>query len=359
MVTLVATLFLTTIVDLAPIVVWEKEVGEVHRIEARGNDLLLTTPNGYEVRDAASGKSLGTTDNAYQARLSSDRLLVVRGTYFEPGAIEAWQLRPFRLEWRFETAERSGVGEIVGNSLYYGTQTSILRMSIPDFHVLDRRDLPYFEAPIQPMVFGERVYFNYYGHEVYGLRAEDLSVGWRNFSDCAPAVVDEFGCVATARLNWWLAIIGIDGKSPDLERVANGGYTFSRNLPAVSTTQVITSGSAYVFGRGRDKDENAYTVRVLSPYLLAFNRKDGSLDWKIPMIAAYPVLIGDRILVFGANSPNGEKEWKLQLRAAKDGKLLWQSDRVALEPEWSLTTNGEYVFEYTGAKLRALKLSGR
>ena len=353
---LVATLMLSLSVDYAPVVVWQRQVGEVRRIEARGNDLLLLTANGYEVRDAASGERLGSIDNVYQGRLSSGRLLVVRGTYFEPEAIEAWQLRPFQLEWRFPIDERAGVGDIVGNSLYYGTRTSAIRMSIPDFQELDRRDLRPYEVPIKPIVFGSTVYFNYAGHEVYGLNADDLSQGWKNYSDCEPAVVDQFGCVATARLMWGLAIIGLDGKSRDLERVARGRYTFSRNRPAVNPDQVITSGSAYVWERDR---ENNFVIKVLSPYLLAFDRKDGSLDWKIPMIASWPVLTGDRILVFGANSPRGEKEWKLQVRAAADGALLWQSDRLAYEPSWSLTTNGNYAFEYAGGSLSALKLPGR
>lgn len=338
----------------APVVVWSQDVQEVRRMEVEGNDLLLTVEDRYEVRDASSGEVLGTIDNGYQTKLSAGRLLVAKGTYWEPEAIEAWNLRPFKLEWRLPMTERSGLGEIVGNEFYYGTKSSILRVSIPDCKVLDRRDLRPYEVPIQPIVFGNRVFFNYAGHEVYGLKADDLSTGWRNYSDCEPAVVDEFGCVATARLMWGLAIIGNDGKSRELEAVAVGGYTFSRDRPAVSKSQVITSASVYVAGRDAS---NEFGIRVLSPYLISFSRATGTLRWKVPMIARWPVMIGDRLMLFGANSPRGEKEWTLQVRDAADGKLLWKSKRIAVEPNWRLTANGKYAFEYNGKTLRALKFN--
>lgn len=348
-----------------PTKLWETDIPETHDLEMRGGDVLITAQGERIVFDAATGRRLGSLKGEImQARLSAGRLLVSRGEYYRPGALEAWKLRPFELEARMPSSVRIGLGEIVGNNIFYGTDTSVVRASYPGFETKDIRRLDPYSGPLRPKVADGTVYFNYAGHETYALHANDLSRGWRAYCDAWPQHVDEHGFVGTATVMWGMKIVDRAGKERTLERVADGWYTFLRQRPLVTKDFVVLGGSVSKSGYV----DNQYAATVLSSYLLAFDRKTGSLVWKVPMVAALgwystgltPVLLNDnRVFLYGANSKGGELVWTQQVRDLATGKLLWRSKPVAEKQRWMLASNGTIAVEVADRKLRAWRIASR
>ena len=355
---LLAALHISAALVQAPAIIWTQSVPSSYAIRVVGNDILLKHRNSeWSVHDAATGTRLGMLDNVDQARLSAGRLLVVRGTWNRPEAIEAWTLRPFVREWQHPVDARYvGIGEMAGDSLYYGEDGALLRVSLPDFAVEDRRDLWPAGAP-RPVVNNGHVYFHT-GNEVFRLAANNLARGWRSYCNTNPQHIDELGAVGTTTVGFSLTMLGLDGK-PYWPKGPEGWYfTINRVPPAVTQEMVVAGGSAYTFDRG--------ITSVMSPYLMAFNRSDGMLKWKVPLLTTEslamfeadigPVIVRDKVVLYGANRVNGEPVWTLQVRALSTGELLWKSAPVALGKNGLFAANGDLVIDYNEGTLRAWRI---
>ena len=345
-----------------PRMIWEVTVGKANELEMQGNNVLLRTSNGLAVYDASSGRKLGAVANVYQSALSAGKLLVVRGDYYKPGILEVYELRPFRVEAKMPNNHRIGLGEIVGQSLYYTTENSVVRVSYPGFQPLDARNMIVGVSRYRLRVSNGLVYFNFEGHETYGLNASDLSRGWRSYCDAWPQHADELGFVGTATVGWNLKIVDRSGKIRQLEQFGGGRYAISRSMPLVTKDFVVAAGNVSV--SGYDQSQN-YGSTVLSEYLLAFKRNDGSLAWRVPMLARAsfydpgltPVLLNNnRIFVYGANKKNGKHVWTLQLRDLRTGSLLWKSKPVPEARTWAVASNGKVAVELADLKLRGWKI---
>jgi hypothetical protein len=268
-----------------PRMLWEVTVSKANELEMEGNNILLRTSDGLALYDASTGKKLGTAANVYQSALSAGKLLVVRGDYYKPGVLEVYGMRPFKVEAKMPNNQRIGLGEIAGQSLYYTTENSVVRVKYPGFQPIDARSLGVGASRYRLRVSNGVVYFNFEGHETYGLNASDLSKGWRSYCDAWPQYVDEQGFVGTATVMWGLKIVNRSGRIVPLERIGKGGYSFTRAMPVVTKDYVVAAGNVSISGYGASQ---GYESTVLSEYLLAFNRKDGSLAWRVPMLARLP-----------------------------------------------------------------------
>jgi outer membrane protein assembly factor BamB len=346
-----------------PRMLWEVTVRKANELEMEGNNVILRTSDGLALYDASTGKKLGTAANVYQSALSAGKLLVVRGDYYKPGVLEVYGMRPFIVEAKMPNNQRIGLGEIVGQSLYYTTENSVVRVKYPGFQPIDARSLGVGASRYRLRVSNGVVYVNFEGHETYGLNATDLSRGWRSYCDAWPQYADELGFVGTATVGWNLKIVNRSGKIHRLEHFGGGRYAISRSMPLVTRDFVVAAGNVSVSGYDPSQ---GYASSVLSEYLLAFNRSDGSLAWRVPMLARSsfygagltPVLMNNnRIFVYGANKANGKHVWTLQVRDLRTGRLLWKSKPVPEKRTWAMSTNGKTAVELADSKLRGWRIA--
>jgi outer membrane protein assembly factor BamB len=330
--------------------VWTREI-DAGTMEVAGDNLLLWTRNaGYAVLDAVSGNTLGTFDNVARARLSDGKVLTMAGTIREPSAIEAWSISPLKRLWSMLVTGHVGLGEIVGNYLFYGTHSAINKVSLPDFKLVDTREVTRSYGASHPRVVNGRVYFQRL-HEVYGLDANSLKEGWRNYCDAWPQFVDDIGFVGTGAVYFPLAIVKWDGKTVPYERTIEGDYTFYRREPAVTEDVVVATGNVSV----GTPDPDDYLLRILGPYLFAFDRHTGNELWRLAMAASNTVVVDGKLFHVGGNKVNGKLIQTFQLRDLRTGRLLWKSNQVEIRYEDEIISNGRLLFERTNGRLRAMR----
>jgi outer membrane protein assembly factor BamB len=336
--------------------VWTRYM-EADFVQAIDKYLLLRSEGAnYTLLECATGQTVGRLENVSQARITSGRIVLARGSGDEPTAVEGWTIEPFEIAWSMPISEPVSLGEIVDDTFIFATRHALFKVALPNFDLLDQREWTNTRSNYRNhsvRASSTRVFFGR-GPEVFGLSINDFSRGWRNYCGAWPQVVDENGFVGTGRIWHPLVIVGNDGKTVTYEETIQGGYTFYRNTIGVTKDVVVATG--YV-GRSASTPTH-HEYRVISSYLFAFDRRTGKEIWRKPMGASDPVVVENRVLHLARNKVRGHIELTMQICELRTGKLLWKSKPIDSEARIDLFGNDEMAFELTTGRVRALRIKG-
>lgn len=248
--------------------------------------------------------------------------------------IEARPIDSAETSFSLAVRGRPRLGDVDNGLLYYTDHQGLHRVNLEG----EPRSEPLFDnlAPHwRFFVRAGRIYYTPDGHRIFGMLTTDPKRGWWNYCDCAPVTADEDGVYGTGTCSYGVIAIGHDGRefwreNTTLSFDPSDRFHLNRESLAVSGDLLVIGGRALrpsASGRG---------PQVVSPYLLAFHKRSGKLLWKSPMEVDRVRIAGSRVVVWAGhyhgNRNNPTPDWRLEVRSAKSGALLWRDKRNRSQP---------------------------
>lgn len=339
----------------APRRLWIRAFPEATRVEVQSGWLLLSNDSkSISVIDPINGRTVVALLGYTQAQVSPGLLTAVGPGDGGPGAkwtLDSWALPSGVKQWSRPASEMTRLGGVWNGCYYFGDAAGIHRLPLPPGDSQSEQIREFAGMVPWPQVAGGRVYFNMAGHEICGLDATDLQRGWRAYCDGSAEVADADGVYGTGTVGFGLVVLRPDGQRA---WIADDGLPASQSRQPAGVPSAegryfrqfvrgdfTAAGNALVIG-GQEvlrlqRDDKTH---VISPYLYAFRKRTGKLLWKQPMIAAHPVLLPGKALVWAGHrrdkpvflSLHGTAggyglDWRLEAYDLETGHRLWRGPR--------------------------------
>jgi outer membrane protein assembly factor BamB len=312
-----------------------------------------------------------------QAQISPGLLTAVgpgEGSTDAKWSLDAWALPSGVKQWSRPASETTRLGGVWKGYYYFGDAAGIHRLPLPPGDPPGEQIREFPGMVPWPQVAGGRVYFNVAGHEICGLDATDLQRGWRAYCDGGAEFADADGVYGTGTVGFGLVVLRPDGQrawiandglpSPPSRQPAGATGAEDQYFRQFVRGDFTVAGNALVIG-GQEAVhlQRSDKIHVLSPYLYAFRKRTGKLLWKKPMIAAHPVLLPGKVLVWAGHRRDkgpdlslygvaaaGGLDWRLEAYDLETGRRLWRGSRRRDIPP-GLVASGDRYFVLENGRL--------